>query len=61
MKTYFKQARIVIALVGVLLLWFSDHSDEWQLHMSIGGIVLLMIGLYLMQPEDQPDQQKNDE
>ncbi len=61
MKAYFKKARIVIALVSVLLLWFSDQSGEWELHMSIAGIVLLMIGLYLMQPEHHPDQYKNNE
>lgn len=61
MKTYFKKARIVIALVGVLLIWFSDHSIDWQLHMSITGIVLLMFGLYLMQPEHNAEQQEENE
>ncbi len=55
MKTYFKQAKIVFAVTGGLLLWFSDQTVNWQIHMSVAGIVFLMIGLYLMQSNNSCD------
>lgn len=55
MKTYFRQAKIVFAVTGGLLLWFSDQTVNWQIHMSVAGIVFLMIGLYLMQSNNSCD------
>ncbi len=55
MKTYFRQAKIVFAVTGGLLLWFSDQTVNWQIHMSLAGIVFLMIGLYLMQSNNSCD------
>ena len=50
MKMFLKNFRIPVALLGAILLLYSDRNAEWHLQLSIVGLVLLMLGLYFMQP-----------